>query len=223
MTNQRILKCFTFAYAFLAVLVLTANAQETLTPQISAEKRALITELLEIIELRKTADELHKGVMEQQRQISRDVILQNIEVNPEYKELSEPDREKLRKQMLENSDRTDQRVSELITERINFPALMEEISYQLYDKHFTEAEIRDLVTFYRSSTGRKATEVGPKLFAESMELTRIALQPKMREVITILTKEESERLSKELEALKAETEAAKPPPAKRRTNKRRKP
>jgi hypothetical protein len=223
MNKQKILKCFTFACAFLLVLVPTVSAQETSTRPISPEKRALISELFEVTQLRKTADELHKGMMEQQRQITRDVILQSMEINPEYKELSDANREKVRKEMLENSERTDQRATELITERINFPTLIAEISYQLYDKYFTESELKDLLVFYRSSTGKKAIEVVPKLFAESMELARVALQPKMAEVLMILSKEESERIDKELEALKAQMEAAKPPPVKRRTNKRRRP
>jgi hypothetical protein len=40
----------------------------------------------------------------------------------------------------------------------------------LYDKHFTEAEIDELLKFYKSPVGRKTTETMPALMQESMEL-----------------------------------------------------
>ena len=223
MTKRTSLTGLTFTLILLVGFIPSLNGQERATAPVSAEKRALMNELFDVTQLRKTADEIHKGIMEQQRRITKEVTLQSLEVNPDYQELSDENREKLRTELLQDSERVEQRVGQLMTERIDLPTLIEEISYQLYDKYFTVAELKDLVAFYRSPTGKKAIEIVPKLFSESMELARVSLQPKMAEVITILSKEESERVNKELKALKAELEPAKPAPAKRRTSRDRKP
>jgi hypothetical protein len=36
----------------------------------------------------------------------------------------------------------------------------------LYDKHFTHEEVKDLITFFESSTGKKMLEKTPELTAE---------------------------------------------------------
>lgn len=42
----------------------------------------------------------------------------------------------------------------------------------LYDRHFTAAEIAQLIDFYRSALGRKTIQVMPQLLHESMTLGR---------------------------------------------------
>lgn len=57
----------------------------------------------------------------------------------------------------------------------------------LYAKHFTEAELDELLAFYRSPIGRKTTETMPGLMQESMELAVIESQssiPKIKERVT---------------------------------------
>ena len=223
MTKQKIFTCFTFSCAFLLVFIPAISGQEPSAPSLTPEKRALIAELLDIVQTRKVAMDVYRDMVEQQRKIARDVMTQSMETKPEFKELSEEDREKVKKEILENSDRTDKRVYELLEARLDFPTLMENISYQLYDKYFTEQELKDLVAFYRSPAGKKSIEVGPKLFSESMELTRISIQPMMNEVINIMAKEESERLSRELEQVQNEQPSSKPRPTKRRSGKSRRP
>lgn len=41
---------------------------------------------------------------------------------------------------------------------------------ELYLRHFTAAELRDMTAFYRTPTGRKSLEVMPQLQAESMAM-----------------------------------------------------
>ena len=57
----------------------------------------------------------------------------------------------------------------------------------LYAKHFTEAELDELLAFYRSPIGRKTSETMPGLMQESMELVATESQssiPKIKERVT---------------------------------------
>lgn len=223
MTKQKTLTCFTLTGAFLVVFIPAVSGQEPSTPAMTTEKRALIAEFLDITQTRKVAVDVYREMMEQQRRISRDVISRTMETKPEFKELSEENQERVRKEILDNSERTDKRVYEMLEARLDFPKLIENISYQLYDKYFTEQELKDLVGFYHSPTGKKSIEVGPKLFSESMELTRISILPVMQEVIDVMAKQDSDRLNRELEAIKNEQPPAKPRPTRRGSGKSRRP
>ena len=45
---------------------------------------------------------------------------------------------------------------------------IQEMSYELYDKYFTTAELEEVVAFYKSPIGQKITSVLPQLTQESM-------------------------------------------------------
>ena len=81
--------------------------------------------------------------------------------------------------------------------------VIEDVSVELYDKYFTEGEIKDLIVFYKSPTGKKTIDVLPKMFAESITNTMDAVKPKVLEIMAELVQEETERVKKELEDKKS--------------------
>jgi len=58
----------------------------------------------------------------------------------------------------------------LFEEKMNAPGGLVDRIVPVYAKHFTHQEIRDLVAFYQTDTGRKAMQVLPQIVAESMTL-----------------------------------------------------
>jgi uncharacterized protein len=57
----------------------------------------------------------------------------------------------------------------------------------IYAKHFTEAELDELLAFYRSPVGRKTTETMPAVMRESMEMAVNESEssvPKIKERVT---------------------------------------
>ena len=173
-------------------------AQQTMTP----EKRALISELLEVTQAKKTAITLFNSILEAEEKQAPEMVWQAISSIKELQELPAEEQEDLRKQLTEHSDRTSKRMKELFLQKIDFAQLIEDVSYTLYDKYFTESEIRDLLLFYKSPTGKKSIAVTPDLFAESMSNTITALKPKVTEIMTELMAEEVDRTKKELESKK---------------------
>ncbi len=169
-------------------------------PTITAEKRALITELLEVTETRKNALAVFNSMIEFEQNQASDLILESLNRDRGPGELNDAAKDELRKKMVENSSRTNKRVQELFDKRIDFPQVVEDVFIELYDKYFTEAELKDLVAFYRSSTGRKSIAVQPQMFAESMTSTMERIKPAVLEIMTEFSKGEAERLKKELEA-----------------------
>lgn len=195
--------------ALLALVVLgliainTVNAQDPATQpsqSISPVKLALIKELLELANSKKTMDAMMKAQAEQMDKQMPDMVWQMVENMKELKALTAAQREEIRAQVTASTLRAGSRTYDLIMEKIDFNKVVEDISVPLYDKYFSESELSDLVVFYKSATGKKILEVMPNLVSESMTRASVVIMPKVSEVITQLQAEETERIEKEIKA-----------------------
>jgi len=72
--------------------------------------------------------------------------------------------------------------------------ITEQISYTLYDQFYTEAELKDVIAFYKTSTGQKVITTTPKLTSESIRLSNQLVLPKITNLIQEIVKEEIGKL-----------------------------
>jgi hypothetical protein len=205
------------------ILVLNFNCalsqqQSQIKPnQISPEKRALISELLEVTEAKKNALAVFNAMLDENEKQMPDIVWQGLLNQKEFQELDAEAKDALRKELLAESERMNKRIRELFSAGIDMARVIEDVSIDLYDKYFTEDEIKDLIVFYKSHTGKKTTEVLPKMFGESMTNTMDAIKPKVLEIVAQLVNEETARVKKELETKKSP--AARTPPQSRHRRK----
>ena len=61
--------------------------------------------------------------------------------------------------------------------------LLNEDMTGLYDKYYTESEIKDLVTFYKSPAGKKMVAVSPDLNKEMMMILITKYIPEIRQML----------------------------------------
>ena len=185
----------------LVFLVTGVKAQlpSAATPPILPEKLAVIKELLSLTNSKKMIDAMLKTQAEQMDKQLPEIIWQTVSNMDELKQLSSADREKVRTEVVANSLKVGRRTYDLLMERIDFNKLIEDISVPLYDKYFSESELKDLVAFYSSSTGRKVLDTMPSLVAESMTRTAEQIMPKLSGVITQIQAEDAELMKKEIE------------------------
>jgi len=185
----------------LVFLVTGVKAQlpSAATPAISTDKLAVIKDLLSLTNSKKMIDALLKTQAEQMDKQLPEIIWQTVSNMDELKQLSSADREKVRTEVVANSLKVGRRTYDLLMERIDFNKLIEDISVPLYDKYFSESELKDLVAFYSSSTGRKVLDTMPSLVAESMTRTAEQIMPKLSGVITQIQAEDAELMKKEIE------------------------
>jgi uncharacterized protein len=160
---------------------------------IKPEKRALIKELLELTEVAKMAGQMMDTMMAQMDTQLPQIISQSMLADSN---LSPAEREQIKQQVAASTARLSKRFRELLPQRVNFGQLMEELYYPLYDKHFTEAELKDLVAFYKSPTGRKFIQVTPQLMQEAMAASNQVLTPKLLALLREITEEEKKNLKK---------------------------
>lgn len=196
--------------------VLSQQPSQTDAKQISPEKRALISELLEVTEAKKNALAVFNAMLDENQRQMPDIVWQGLLSQTEVQELDAEARDALRKELLAESERMNKRVRELFLAGIDMARVIEDVSIDLYDKYFTDDEIKDLIAFYKSHTGKKTTEVLPKMFAESMTNTMDAVKPKVLEIVAQLVNEETARVKKELETKKTPAAGKRPPQSRTR-------
>jgi uncharacterized protein len=169
---------------------LQASAQETISPQ----KRMLIKELLVVTESDKNADDILNVMLAQTEAELPNILANILDNDPSLSKLSQTELAELKKKINASAQRFSKRYRELLPQRVNFASIVEKISYPLYDKYLTESELKDLIAFYKTPTGKKSISIMPQLIAESMQRSSKLLTPKVLEVMNEILAEELPKL-----------------------------
>ena len=165
-----------------------AKAQDEIKP----EKRALIKELYLATRADKLAESFTNMIL---TQMERD-LPKRLSESPEMQHVRSKDRQQAQTALVESSARVFRRFKELMPERINFTEVMEQMFYPIYDKFFTETELKDLVTFYKSPTGQKSIGVMPQLMQAAMQRSSQALNGKVTDLVTEVLEEEKKNIER---------------------------
>src|SRR5258708_4164028 len=195
--------CIFFSLAVSAQVTtpIVQQGQADKAQDISPQKQALIKELLDAIDIKKNSDAVLNTMFDQMEKQMPEIIWQAVSEMKEIKELTPAEQQHLRAEMSESAIRTSQRFRELLTQRVNFVQMTEEISSQLYAKYFSENELRDLVTFYKSSTERRTMEIMLNPLAESMTKANERIMPVVKDLMNEISSDEKTRFQTEMVAL----------------------
>jgi len=95
-----------------------------------------------------------------------------------------------------------QRMKVKINEVMPLDELISNVYYPVYSKHFTVAEIEELIAFYESPIGQKYISVTPTLMQESVAIMNQKYTPQLQKIGFKLAEEEMEKIKPELEKLR---------------------
>lgn len=84
------------------------------------------------------------------------------------------------------------RYETLFFQKLDLKELEEQVYIPLYEKYFSDDEIKDLLTFYRTPTGAKSLEVLPGLSAEALQRAGAIIGPVIAAVMAELQKEDED-------------------------------
>jgi hypothetical protein len=123
---------------------------------VDAEKQAAIKDLLSAIDADKLASAIGNSAQQQAKQlvpaILSDALTENKTLNDKQKQAAVPDLQKNTVPKL-----VDQAGQVFATDQFRKDAIQSQ--YDAYAKYYSTQEIRDLTTFYKSSTGHKFIQV----------------------------------------------------------------
>ncbi len=179
-----------------AILVAGALMQPAKSgAELTESKQETIRELLRIVGV--------VGMAEQMR--DQQSIVELMRMRPSYSQmmefavseqtdLSEEDRQLLLAR-LGDFDAFAERFRALFVERLDFAQIIAAVYPPLYDKYFSEEELRQMLAFYRTPLGRKSIEVMPSLMQEAGGGVEAAVRPLAVGLIQEIVAEERAQLA----------------------------
>ncbi len=157
--------------------------------QSSSSKKELITELIEITQLRSLWEQnIEIGFSQFEQDFPQ--ILAEIYSSEQFSSLSQKELELLQVEVSKLMKRMFVKFQESIT----FDEIKEQIYYPIYDKYYSEEELKELVAFYRTPLGQKTIEVTPQMMTEIYQATNTMMMPKMINIVQEIISEELPRL-----------------------------
>jgi uncharacterized protein len=168
-----------FALAFCGAIALPAYAQSDPTP----EKKALIKELLELMNAGYNSEAVSSQIMEQLQAPVATMISDNMRGWIKAQKLAPAEQKRMEAEVHELVQRVLTRVRAEFPKRVNYRELAEKVMLETYDKYFTEAEVKDLIAFYKTSTAQKFIRLVPQITAEMFPRIEKLIGPGLTQLI----------------------------------------
>ena len=186
------IKKLTLTFILLTCSFFVHASAQTAVSNTSAEKQAAIKELLAVMNAQIKPSDL-MAMMSEQTDKAAELTVKSMLA--EDKNLTAADKKMLEDILLSGENSPIKSFQKKLFEKIDFDALIEEMTISIYDKHFTLGEIRDVTAFYKSTTGQKLLKTTPAILADTMQTMAEKIYPKMMEVI----KESEEEMKREIQ------------------------
>jgi hypothetical protein len=191
MLKEIALTIFIASFAF----VVQTNAQTAA----ANEKQSVIKELIALVNAENSAEQIVE-MMDRQMKVSREAVIDSI--IGDRPDLAESDKKSLRESINARSEEYSKRFREKLMQKLNYNEMIDEISATVYDKYYTLEEVKDILAFYKTSTGQKMLKTMTPLMAESSKLTQERLIPKIPGILDELQREEKVEIEREINARK---------------------
>ncbi len=170
----------------LALLLVGSAARASAQDKISPAKKELIKEIFAITNTQKDLDTMMQALFDHFEAEEPKRIAERLS---KEEGMTPEEREKLRWEITDRAARFAKRFREAI-KKINMVEMIEGVLYPIYDKYFTEEELKEQVQFLKSPAGKKMMEIMPKAMTEAMvEIDKVS-RPKFEELMKQLREEE---------------------------------
>ncbi len=174
--------------AFLAVFVMISGANLVCAQDaVSPEKVKLIKELVEVSGGKRQFNDIVSSMMMFQEGQSSEMMTDFMK---DEKSLTPAQKEEAIDLLKETNDRLAVRAREFFTKEFDFDKFVDEVFVPLYSKHFTDSELRDLITFYSSPTGQKMISESKEFMNDTMALVSKNLLPAFSDYMKRVVNEE---------------------------------
>jgi hypothetical protein len=169
------------ARALLATLLVAVPAAADEPPPLSEERIALVTEFLEVTESGHGTVALRQAFVDRLEH----TYPQTFEEMLDELSLSAEGEAAARARYEESFARFRARFVELFDEQIDLAVLARVLYAPIYTRYFSDDELRELIAFYRTPTGRKSLHALPRAMTE----VTVEVVPAMAPLITSLVNE----------------------------------
>ena len=164
---------------FLVGLAITLVTAAPAVSDVSDTKRQTI---LDLIEATGGADMMDEMMQTMHQGFQQNGMLMMEELIRSDPNLSEEERATVRQHFKEQESVAGD-FAEFMQEIVDTKELINEVFIPLYDTHYSEQELNDILAFYKTPTGQKTIKIMPTILRDSMQRTMAILQPKLKEAL----------------------------------------
>ena len=190
------MKRLSFTHYFVAIVLLMVTGLSAFAQQTAiSEKKELVTKFRKLT----GADHVNLAINVSFEDIKTDLIA----TVDNDKELTDGQKQELRKTAIEAYDRMDRQLKDFLNDRPKISMVSENAVYQVYDKSFTESELREMIAFFTTATGQKALPFLRTLSEEFQTTFQSMLLPQVQDFISPKIKAEGEQLRQKIQEAKA--------------------
>lgn len=124
------------------------------------------------------------------------------------KELTDDQKLELKIFFSETKEWLEKQIRDFSADKAISDQVAEEVSFQLFDKNFTESELREMVVFYRTPTGQKAAKFMINYTSQLGKLFGDSYNKKLKEFAESKLNEANELIKQKIKELKNKTPEA---------------
>lgn len=178
----------------LLMLCLIGSIQVFGQDRISPQKKALIKEFLNLIDATKAAETTIRQIQQQLRGATSVVFAQGLRELLASEKMAPTDRTRAEARVNEAAERVVERIQIEIPKRINYAEVLEQVLTEIYDKHFTEEDLKELVALYKTPTAQKFVKLAPQMSVEAMPKVQEMILPTITQTITEIVEDEKKKI-----------------------------
>ena len=141
-----------------------------------------------------TSEAIASQLLEQSQEPLVAMISLGLRQESPARKLTPAEVRRLEAQTDEAAQRIMIRLREEFPRRLNFGDLLAQVSFEIYDKHFTEADMKDLVAFYKTPTAQKFVRLTPQITADLLPKIEALIEPKLTRLMHELIADEQKKL-----------------------------
>ena len=168
------LKKFTLA---VFVLICLFNLSAVAQTASGDKKQAAVKQLVFIINSDRKSDDLIKGMLPVMQETQNQSLKTML---AERADLSADEKLALEKTMREDNNAIMKQMMEKFINQLDYEKTLNQITEIIYDKYYSLAELKDLITFYQTPTGQKTIKLITPISIETMRLSQQKIAPKMQ-------------------------------------------
>jgi len=146
------------------LIISPAPAQDTVT----SEKKTLVKELLGLMRGSENSGAIANQLMDQLQPAVAGELSNNMRGWMQKQKWPPAEQKRLEALVDETIQRILTRIRAEVPKRANFAELIERVEVEVYNKHFTDTEVKDLIVFYKTSAAQKFARILPQIIAEIM-------------------------------------------------------
>jgi uncharacterized protein len=154
-------------------------------------KKQLIGQLLDVMQTGKTVQKTFDAMMTQMAVQFPKML---TDLSDTQKDLTLEQRARIKSEATRSFTHFSARFRERMGTIFSSPEFYEKVYYPAYAKFYSEAELQDLIAFYKSPTGQKLLQVQPEFTADVMARTYEVIGTKIQQMTQELLREELERI-----------------------------